>query len=420
MIIKSRSGNSLFSNTLMLYILTFSNYFFNFITVPYQTRILGPVRYGNLGFATSMMVYFQLILDFGFLLSATDEVAKNQKDKKKLGSILTEVSICKVFLMLLCFVALMLMCSNVDRLKSDPLLFILYFISVAINSFIPDFLYRGLEEMKAITVRSVLIKMFFTIMIFILLKEPEQYHIVPLMNLIGNLGAVIGVYIHLKKKMGIRFEKVSISQVLNTFKKSSTFFYSRIASTVYSATNTFILGFLYGESSPIVGYFSTADKLITTGKQAITPVTDSLYPYMVSHKDFKLAKKLLLIGTPVLTAGCIFLAVFAEPICVILFGEAFRESSQYLRLLVPIVWCAFPGMMFGFPILSPMGLSKYANISNIIGAIVQIVLLVIIYLCGMLDATSICIATCITEVLTVSFRVLVVWFNRDRLRISNE
>lgn len=240
------------------------------------------------------------------------------------------------------------------------------------------------------------------------------------MNLIGNLGAVIGVYIHLKKKMGIRFEKVSISQVLNTFKKSSTFFYSRIASTVYSATNTFILGFLYGESSPIVGYFSTADKLITTGKQAITPVTDSLYPYMVSHKDFKLAKKLLLIGTPVLTAGCIFLAVFAEPICVILFGEAFRESSQYLRLLVPIVWCAFPGMMFGFPILSPMGLSKYANISNIIGAIVQIVLLVIIYLCGMLDATSICIATCITEVLTVSFRVLVVWFNRDRLRISNE
>ena len=410
----------MFSNTLMLYILTFSNYFFNFITVPYQTRILGPVRYGNLGFATSMMVYFQLILDFGFLLSATEEVAKNQKDKKKLGSILTEVSICKVFLMLLCFVALMLMCSNVDRLKSDPLLFILYFISVAINSFIPDFLYRGLEEMKAITVRSVLIKMFFTIMIFILLKEPEQYHIVPLMNLIGNLGAVIGVYIHLKKKMGIRFEKVSISQVLNTFKKSSTFFYSRIASTVYSATNTFILGFLYGESSPIVGYFSTADKLITTGKQAITPVTDSLYPYMVSHKDFKLAKKLLLIGTPVLTAGCIFWAVFAEPICVILFGEAFRESSQYLRLLVPIVWCAFPGMMFGFPILSPMGLSKYANISNIIGAIVQIVLLVIIYLCGMLDATSICIATCITEVLTVSFRVLVVWFNRDRLRISNE
>ena len=107
MIIKSRSGNSLFSNTLMLYILTFSNYFFNFITVPYQTRILGPVRYGNLGFATSMMVYFQLILDFGFLLSATEEVAKNQKDKKKLGSILTEVSICKVFLMLLCLCVLM-------------------------------------------------------------------------------------------------------------------------------------------------------------------------------------------------------------------------------------------------------------------------------------------------------------------------
>ena len=61
----------LLKNTVMLYILQFSAYFFSFITTPYQTRIMGPEIYGKIGYATAMMVYFQLFLDFGFILSST-------------------------------------------------------------------------------------------------------------------------------------------------------------------------------------------------------------------------------------------------------------------------------------------------------------------------------------------------------------
>ena len=142
--------------------------------------------------------------------------------------------------------------------------------------------------MKSITVRSVCIKLFFTVMIFVFLREPSQYYIVPLLNIIGNAGAVVFVYADLKKRVGVGFVKVSLKEVLQSLKRSSIFFYSRIASTVYSATNTFIMGCIYGDASPIVGYYTSADKLITTAKQVITPVTDSLYPYMVRKKDFNL------------------------------------------------------------------------------------------------------------------------------------
>ena len=77
--------NKLFENTIMLYMLTFSNYFFSFISVPYQTRILGAEIYGKLGFAVAFMSYFQLFLDFGFLLSATETVALYRNDKIKLS-----------------------------------------------------------------------------------------------------------------------------------------------------------------------------------------------------------------------------------------------------------------------------------------------------------------------------------------------
>ena len=68
----------LFTNTVFLYLLTFSNYLMSFITVPYQTRVLGPDIYGVLGLTASLMIYFQLVIDFGFLLSATADVSKNR------------------------------------------------------------------------------------------------------------------------------------------------------------------------------------------------------------------------------------------------------------------------------------------------------------------------------------------------------
>ena len=61
----------LFSNTVFLYLLTFSTQLFSFITVPYLSRVLGPTVFGKVGIAQAYMSYVQIILDFGLILSAT-------------------------------------------------------------------------------------------------------------------------------------------------------------------------------------------------------------------------------------------------------------------------------------------------------------------------------------------------------------
>ena len=88
----------LFSNTIFLYILTFSSQFFSFLTVPYLTRVLGPSVYGKVGIAVAYMAYVQIILDFGFILSATQKVVENRDDINKLGKILTAVTCVKLTL----------------------------------------------------------------------------------------------------------------------------------------------------------------------------------------------------------------------------------------------------------------------------------------------------------------------------------
>lgn len=177
----------------------------------------------------------------------------------------------------------------------------------------------------------------------------------------------------------------------------------------------------YGEGSALVGQYSTAEKGITVAKMAITPVTDSLYPYMIKNRDFKLVKKLMLICMPVLFVGCTVVMIIANPLCAFVFGEQYYDAGNYLRLLAPVVFFAFPGTMFGFPVLTPMGLAKYANISTIAAAVLQIVQFVVIYFAiGTSDsikfATAICVATCISELFTCLFRVAVFIKNRHKLK----
>lgn len=410
----------LLKNTFMLYILTFSNYFFSFITVPYQTRILGPEIYGKLGFAMAFATYIQLFLDFGFILSSTEEVARNRENKEQLKYILSGVTACKLVLGAISFLVVNILCFTVERFQKDVLLYELYFLWVFINSFLPDYLYRGLEEMSIITYRTVAIKFFFTIMIFVFLKNEHQYYAVPILNIIGAIGAVIWVYIDLYRRLGINFVRISRDYFLHTLQRSSTYFFSRIATTLYGATNTFILGFLYPTGNTL-GYYTSAEKLTTTARSAFSPIADSLYPHMVKNKDFKLVKKILVILMPIILFGCVFVWIFAEPLCALLLGEDFRLSGDILRLLMPIVAITLPSYIFGFPVLSPMGLAKYANISTIVGSIVQVVNLLILFLFGVLNVKTICIATCITETVVLSFRVIVVFRNRCLLKFhSNE
>ena len=179
----------------MLYILIFSNYFFNFVTIPYQTRVLGPEIYGRIGFALAFATYFKLFFDFGFILSATEEISKNRDNIKKISKILNSVKCLKAIFIIIGLIIMIIVTVFISPFKNNKLLFMLYFAYVAIDAFQPDFLYRGTENMKIITLRNVLIKMFFTFMIIVFLKTKSQYLLVPIFTICGSLFSLIAIYI---------------------------------------------------------------------------------------------------------------------------------------------------------------------------------------------------------------------------------
>ncbi|MBQ4601372.1 MAG: oligosaccharide flippase family protein, partial [Clostridia bacterium] len=114
---KSSKG-VLLKNTFMLYILQFSTYLIALLVAPYQTRVLGTEVFGGvLEASAAIIVYFQLIIDFGFLLSATEEVSRERQNKEKLSRIMTSVTWCKFLLAAVSFVVLFILCQTIPAWK---------------------------------------------------------------------------------------------------------------------------------------------------------------------------------------------------------------------------------------------------------------------------------------------------------------
>lgn len=405
---------ALLKNTVLLYVLTFSTYIISFILVPYETRILRPEMFGLLGAATATMTYFQLIIDFGFMLSATAEVATNREDKKKLSVIFTSVTLDKIVLSVMSGICLAILCNSVSRWNDNKLFFFLMFAATAINSMIPDYLYRGIENMGAITVRTVIIKLIFAVMIFIFVKCPEDYILIPIINIIGNTAALIGVYIHLSHKVNVHFTRCSPKDLYLRMKKSSTFFLSRIATTVYTVSNTVILDLMSG--SIATAYYTSADKLVSTAKSGLSPIADSIYPYMLKTHDYKTAKRVLLYLEPIIITGCAIVFIFAEPLCTWFFGDEYRFSAYALRALLPIVVFILPNYILGFPVLGAMGLNKSANYSTVFASVIHVINLCVLYFSGNLTMITLGITASIAEALTLLYRCVVIFKNRNIFR----
>lgn len=414
----NRRRGGLLENTVMLYILQFSNMALGLLTQGYQMRVLGLDRIGVLGAAQYATNFFQILIDFGFIYSATAKISRNREDKHLLCQVLTCVILAKALFMALSFLILFAFIAPSLPDLGQVLVYAFYLVSVCTYALLPDFMYRGLEQMATITVRAVAIKFFATMMIFLFVHQPGDYYMVPLFTAIGNVGAIVFVYWHLFSKVGIHFCRVSWRQVWEELKESSQFFLSKVASSINSNLNGILLNSMAGATA--TGLYTNADKIIGAARSGMSPIADSLYPHMMKHRNFSLIKKAMLLVYPIILAGCAFVFIFAEPLLVLWLGKEGTQVVLPLRLLIPVAVFAFPNYVLGYPTLGAMGLAKYANISVVFGTAVYLLGALVIWGVWGISLVTLCVLTTVTEGSILAFRITVIVKNRRLMYQKSE
>ncbi len=406
--------SSLVENTILLYILQFSTLALGLLTQGYQVRVMGMEAVGILGAAQYTVNFFQILIDFGFVMSATAKIAQHREDKAYLDRILTCVVLAKCLFSLLSFAILFVIIAPGLGDGRILLAYSLYLLSTVALSLLPDFMYRGLEQMAAITVRAVSIKLFATVMIFVFIHSPQDYWMVPFFMVVGHLGALLLVYRHLYTKIGVRFCRVRFSQVWEEIKTSAQFFFSKAAEAVNVNLNGVILNQVAGPAT--VGLFTNADKIIAAARNGMSPIADSIYPHMMKHRNFGVIKQALLFVYPVILLGCTGVFVLAKPLLVLWLGPEGEQVVLPLRLLLPVAALTYPNYILGFPTLGAMGLSRHANWSVIFGTGVYLAGAAVCHWTVGLHLVSLCLLATLTELATLSYRIVVIVKNRRLIR----
>lgn len=367
----------LLSNFFSLSILQVVTYILPLLTLPYLVRVLGTEMFGLVMFAQAFIMFFNILVDYGFNLSATREVSVNREDKGKLTEIYSSVMSIKFILIAISFTVLSIILFSFDKFSNNIDLYYLTFLWVIGQALFPIWYFQGLEKMKYITIVNIISRLIFTIAIFIFIRNEADYILVPILNGLGFIiGGILSLWI-VHKNFDQRFQIQSFKILVIYFKDSSQFFLSRLSSVGYSNVNTFLSGILL---SPVfVTYYYLADKAVGVILALFRPVVQTIYPYLAKKNSFSFLAKLLSILMFVSLLVVAFGYLFSDLISVILLDEVNDIFKNLFHVIIPIVPISILYVMLGAPLLLARGYKKEFNLSIIYGFVIHLLLLTILY-----------------------------------------
>lgn len=394
MYILKNKASTLFKNIVMLYILSISKLLFPLITLPYLTRVLSIDYYGVTAYIKSCMIYFQLFLDFGFILSATKNVVEVSTNRKSLGGIAGSVSVAKLVLAMLSVIVLWIMVATLPILRDFKLYAFISFAAVLFNSLLPDYIFRGLNEMQVISYRFVLCKGASVVLTLLLVKSDQDILLIPILDLLSSVLAFL-MTVYCMHVRDIIFRFINVRDVFLKLKESAVYFLSDFATASFGALNTLLVGIYLGLSD--VAYWSVAMQLISAAQALYSPVISGVYPQMVETHNFNIIKKLLIFFMPLIlfASACSF--VFAHNIIAIISGAKYVGAASVFRYLVPVLIISFPSMLFGWPCLGAISKAKETTVTTILASFVQIVLLVIMIISDNFTLITVAISRNVSE-----------------------
>ena len=382
-------------NSVSLYIMTFVRMVFPLLTLPYLTRVLSYESYGMMNYVNAVMTYIRLIIDFGFLLSTTAEIARYRGDKKKIGYILGNVMAAKILLSMVALALLLLLCLFIPILRENFQYVIFSFMSNTLSIFLLDFFFQGIEEMHILTIRFVIMQSVATVLTFFLVHGDQDLLLIPVLNLIAtgiaagiSLGEILFKY---KIKLGISCKR----DIWHSLKNAFVFWISDISSTAFTALNTLLIGAFLPATE--VALWSISLQIIIVLQRLYSPISNSIYPYMIREPKIKFIKKILTLCLPLVFTGCVALWFLADIIMNILGGEKYLAAVPILRALLPLAFISFPALLFGWPVLGAIGKEKETSMTTVIAAFVQVVLILLLIATGKFTIINIACSRAISE-----------------------
>ena len=396
-------------------LLSIVNILFPILSFPYASHILGPIGIGKVQFVISFAQYFALLAAIGIPIYGIKETAKHRDDPRKLAAVFTEITSIFFITSLLFSAVYFIIIFSFPFFSNERTLYLVAGILIVLSFSYTDWFYSGIEEFKAIALRSILIKSISLFLLYTLVKTEAdfaKYLSITVFSIIGN--QVLG--------FALVFKKTKLDFINLDFKRHIQplifIFSASIAASIYTVLDTVILGFLSDEKA--VGLYTAAVKLIKITLPFVTSMGVILIPSISNHiannklDDAKILLKKsydfwVFFSIPV----ALGLALLAPEFIFVFSGSKFLSATLSMQILSLLPILIGLGHFLSFQILIPFGKNKelfYAMLAGVFVCLISNLILV-----PYLREKGASIANVITELIVT---VLYLYFIRKFFKVN--
>lgn len=368
-----------------------------FLTVPYVTRIFGASNYGIFAVALNWVTYFQMIVEYGFDLSATRRVVRVADDPKKLGSLVSAVVIARLLLVAICLAVtgvLAVTCAATGEQLGCMIVLFSMLVGIALQL---NWLFLGLQDMKFITVATALARVASAVLIVLMVNRADQLLLYSFLYSFTFLLSGLLTQMFAWKKYHVRFAPISLKDVCEAFKDGFPLFLSYAASKIISNVGVTVLSVF--QTAAVVGSYSVALKIPQIINMMFSPVSQALYPRVneVCLRSKGGAKRYVLkLAIPVIGGFAVCLTVIVllrRPLVGFLFGEDYLSCADTLIPLAIWVILGVVNNFLGVQLLIPFGYqdiySKLILADSILSLVLNIALGAVFGAMGVASAVAI-------------------------------
>jgi O-antigen/teichoic acid export membrane protein len=394
------------------------NYIFPLITLPYITRLFGPNNFGVINFAASIIFYLNLIVQYGFDLSATRSIAHNRENLSIVNEIFINVIVVKFFLFIVSTIIFFVLLLSVVQINTNFILFLFTYISLIANVIFPAWFLQGMEHLVELSIFNFFIKLIFTILVFIVLTDRSDFIYYPLILSVSQIFVAFISFVWVVRKFNLHFFYPSIKDIFKHLREGLTIFISALVTNVYTQVNIILIGFLSSQND--LGIFVAAQKIILIILAIIIyPLEKIFYPkiahmFIYSPKEVMFTVKRLLLYV-ILTMSAVALSIyfFSGIIISVLYGSRYLEAIRILKLLTPCLVLSATNSVLTVQILLHIHKDKYYLFLTVFGALLSIVLNY--YFISLFNITGAALTWAIVEFLICVITIYIIYKSGIRL-----
>ena len=315
------------------------NYLVPLFVWPYLMFVLGAEQFGVYSFGIALAQYLTLLVDFGFNLTATKQIAVCRDNKEETNRIYTSTMAAKLLLLATSSLIVAVVSLVPTFAPYRAIVWITWLIVVG-NTFSMFWLFQGFGRVRLVAIVNAVVKVLILPLTFVFVRSQADVYIAAWIQVAVFLLSGL-VTVMMTEKMDLaHIRPIVWTDVREQLKSSWSIFLSNAATSTY--TTLFVVLLACFVSTDEVGRYAAAEKLMRCACFMVwIPISQAYFP-KISHlcqentiEAEKLIRKLTLFSIVALGLVGVLLVIGAEPISRF-FGKNYTGIGELMLLLAVV------------------------------------------------------------------------------------